>query len=209
MRNTWLMGSAMACSSRNSGDMQFSLKADMSICGGFPIRTHIDVPGYGGSSRLYLSAINGGRNLPPRKWCGPSNFLAHSFGAVKETWRKQISLYKMHIIFWKFYYEEIKKSKNSKRLHIYKHNDFAKLSLKAQIHVQKGNFIFYMMFLTNLSNPQLEQNTLPADHGQWEHQNSQDLLSGQCDPKHGIHFIPRHLMFDPKSSQFSQIFHYL
>lgn len=57
----------------------------MSTCGGFPIRTHVNVPGYGGSLRLYLSATKGGRNLPPRKWCGPSNFLAHSFGAIKET----------------------------------------------------------------------------------------------------------------------------
>lgn len=28
----------------------------------------------------------GGTNLPPRKWCGPENFLAHNLGAVKETY---------------------------------------------------------------------------------------------------------------------------
>lgn len=33
----------------------------MSTCGGFPIRTHVNVPGYGGSLRLYLSATKGGR----------------------------------------------------------------------------------------------------------------------------------------------------
>lgn len=63
----------------------------MSTCGGFPIRTHIEVPGYGGSWRLYLFAIAGGTNLPPKKWCGPQNFLAHNFGAVKETYNSIIS----------------------------------------------------------------------------------------------------------------------
>ena len=59
----------------------------MSICGGFPIRTHMEVPGYGGRRTLYLLAMSGGTNLPPRKWCGPENFLAHAFGAVKETFK--------------------------------------------------------------------------------------------------------------------------
>lgn len=58
----------------------------MSTCGGFPIRTHIEVPGYAGRLSLNLSAIGGGTNLPPRKWCGPENFLAHNLGAVKETY---------------------------------------------------------------------------------------------------------------------------
>lgn len=60
----------------------------MSIFEGFPIRTHIDVPGYAGSSSLNLSKIDGGTNLPPKKWCRPKNFLAHNFGAVKETYTK-------------------------------------------------------------------------------------------------------------------------
>lgn len=45
----------------------------------------MEVPGYGGRLSLYLSAIDGGTNLPPRKWCGPQNFFEHNFGAVKET----------------------------------------------------------------------------------------------------------------------------
>lgn len=54
--------------------------------GAFPIRTHIEVPGYGGSWSLNLSTIDGGTNLPPRKWWGPLNFFAQSFGAVKDTY---------------------------------------------------------------------------------------------------------------------------
>ena len=60
-------------------------RADISIFGALPIRTHVEVPGYAGSRSLYLSTIDGGMNLPPRKWCGPQNFLAQSLGEVKET----------------------------------------------------------------------------------------------------------------------------
>lgn len=57
----------------------------MSIFGGFPIRTHIAVPGYAGNWRLNLPLMDGGTNLPPKKWCEPENLLAHNLGAVRET----------------------------------------------------------------------------------------------------------------------------
>lgn len=60
----------------------------MSTVRGFPILTHIDVPGYGGSLSPYLSLMDGGTNLPPRKWCGPLNFFAQRFGAVNDTCMK-------------------------------------------------------------------------------------------------------------------------
>jgi len=58
----------------------------MSTDRGFPILTHIEVPGYGGSLSPNLSLMDGGTNLPPRKWCGPLNFFAQSFGAVNDTY---------------------------------------------------------------------------------------------------------------------------
>lgn len=35
---------------------------------GSSIRTHMEVPGYGGSFSSYLLTIDGGTNLPPKKW---------------------------------------------------------------------------------------------------------------------------------------------
>lgn len=39
----------------------------MSTDGTFPILTHMEVPGYGGSTSPYLLEMGGGTNLPPRK----------------------------------------------------------------------------------------------------------------------------------------------
>lgn len=59
---------------------------------GSPIWTHIEVPGYAGSLSSNLLIIDGGTNLPPKKWCGPRNLLAQSFGAVKETYTRGTSV---------------------------------------------------------------------------------------------------------------------
>lgn len=79
---TWTNGSASTLSSRIVGRIGAFKLAWV----GFPIRTHIEVPGYGGSCSLYLCTIGGGTNLPPKKWWGPRNLFAQSFGAVKETY---------------------------------------------------------------------------------------------------------------------------
>lgn len=64
----------------------------MSIFGGFPILTHMEVPGYAGNWRLNLFLMECGTNLPPKKWCEPENLLAHNFGAVRETYIREILL---------------------------------------------------------------------------------------------------------------------